>query len=318
MGTSGHDRGVGVLGRDLAFRQQLQKLVVREVGQIFARRDPFFAEMHERLRGQARYLVQILGDVEFTPPGGQLLLALGEIGLGAGAQFLGNVLVEPLDGAEILDRHEGDLLDRRKSLGDQQMRDHVVDIESLDEHLRTGLELLGPALRFLCFRQDVDVPAGELRGEAHVLPAPANGEAQLIVGHHDLDAVGVLVQHHLGDFRRRQGVDDEGGVIRRPWDDVDLLALQLADHGLDAAAAHADACADGVDAGIVGQDGDLGPASGVSGDRLDLDDAVIDFRHFLGEQLGGELRPGARQENLRSPHFLAHIVNVGADAIALA
>jgi hypothetical protein len=32
---------------------------------------------------------------------------------------------------------------------------------------------------------------------------------------------------------------------------------------------------------------------------LDLDDAVVDFRHFLGEQLGHELRMGARQEDLR-------------------
>ena len=37
--------------------------------------------------------------------------------------------------------------------------------------------------------QDVDVPAGELRGQPHVLAAPADGEAQLIVGHHHVDAV---------------------------------------------------------------------------------------------------------------------------------
>ena len=45
----------------------------------------------------------------------------------------------------------------------------------------------------------------------------------------------------------RQRVDDEGGRVRVPLDDVDLLALQLADHRLHALAAHADAGADGID-----------------------------------------------------------------------
>ena len=46
-----------------------------------------------------------------------------------------------------------------------------------------------------------------------------------------------------------------------PLDDVDLLALQLADHRLHALAAHADAGADRIDRAVLGDDGDLGPAS---------------------------------------------------------
>jgi hypothetical protein len=75
---------------------------------------------------------------------------------------------------------------------------------------------------------------------AHVLSAAADGERQLIVRHDDLDAALVLVDHYLGDLRRRQGVDHESRGIRRPGNDVDLLALQFADHRLNAAAAHAD------------------------------------------------------------------------------
>ena len=107
------------------------------------------------------------------------------------------------------------------------------------------------------------------------------------------------------------------GVLR-PRDDVDLLALQLVDHRLDAAAAHADAGADRVDRGIARDDGDLGAAAGIAGDRLHLDDAVVDLRHFLGEQLGHELRMGARQEDLRAALLAAHVVDVGADAVAIA
>ena len=102
-----------------------------------------------------------------------------------------------------------------------------------------------------CLGQDVDVPAGQLRGEPHILAAAADGERKLRVGHHDLDAVGVLVEHDLGDFGRRQRVDDEGRRVRVPLDDVDLLALQLVDHRLHAAAAHADAGADRIDGGVA-------------------------------------------------------------------
>ena len=116
----------------------------------------------------------------------------------------------------------------------------------------------------------------------------------------------------------RQRVDDEGGRVRRPRDDVDLLALQFADDGLHPAAAHADAGADRVDAAVARNHRDLGAAAGVARHRLDLDDAVIDLRHFLGEQLGHELRVGARQEDLRPARLLAHVVDVGAHPLALA
>src|SRR6266436_6564535 len=56
----------------------------------------------------------------------------------------------------------------------------------------------------------------------------------------------------------------------------------------------------------------------MSGDRLDLDDTVIDFRHFLREQFCHELRMGAGEENLRPPRFAPHVENIGADAVAVA
>ncbi len=198
------------------------------------------------------------------------------------------------------------------------MGDDIVDVEGLDEHLAARAELLLAALALLGLGQDVDVPAGELRGEPHVLPAPADGERELVVGHDDLDAALLLVHHHLGDLGRRERVDDEGRGIGRPGNDVDLLALEFGDHRLHARAAHADAGADRIDAAVVGDDGDLGARARIARDRADLDDAVIDFRHFLGEQLGHELRMGARQEDLRAAHLLAHVVDVGAHALALA
>src|SRR3546814_16535659 len=57
-------------------------------------------------------------------------------------QLLADVLVEALDARQVVDRNEGDLLDRGEALGDQQMRDDVLDVEGVDEHLAAGVELV--------------------------------------------------------------------------------------------------------------------------------------------------------------------------------
>ena len=64
--------------------------------------------------------------------------------------------------------------------------------------------------------------------------------------------------------------------------------------------------------------GDLGARTGVAGDRLDLNDAVIDFRHFHLEQLGHELRRGTAQENLWATLLATHVFDVDADTVVRA
>ena len=128
--------------------------------------------------------------------------------------------------------------------------------------------------------------------------------------------VEIFVEHDFHHLGRLQRVDDEGRGVRRPGNDVDLLALQFVDDRLHARAAHADAGADRVDRGIVRHDRDLGARAGIARDRLHLDDAVVDFRHFLGEQLGGELRMGAGKEDLRAARLAPDVVDIGADAVA--
>src|SRR6185369_13873141 len=152
----------------------------------------------------------------------------------------------------------------------------------------------------------------------HILAAAADGEAELLVGNHYFDLFGLLVEHDLGDVGRLQRRDHEVGDVVGPGDDVDLFALQFADHRLHAAAAHTDAGADRIDRAVVGGHGDLGAAARVAGDRADGDDAVVDLGHFLHEQLGHELRMGAAQKDLRAALFAADVVDVGADAVAVA
>ena len=110
--------------------------------------------------------------------------------------------------------HHGEFLDRIESFRGEQLADHLVDVERLHEHLGALLELGLAALRFLLLGEDVDIPAGELGGEPHILAAPSDRERKLLVRDHDRDALAILVEHHLGDFGGRQRIDDEGRDVR--------------------------------------------------------------------------------------------------------
>ena len=104
--------------------------------------------------------------------------------------------------------------------------------------------------------------------------------------------------------------------IFRPLDDVDLLAAQLADDGLHARAAHADAGADRVDVALAREDGDLGAVAGLADRAADHHGAVVDLRHFLLEELDEQRRIGARQNDLRALGVLRHGLDDGAHAVA--
>src|SRR5579872_4971763 len=320
VGARLHDHGVGVVGIELdaGALRDLDQLVAGKIGQIVERLDAFFADRHQQRRAHAFDLGHLVGDAEFAATRLVLFVALFDEGERALLQLLGDLFLETFDAGELVDRHVSDVLDRREAFGHQQMGDDVVDIERLDEERRTGAEFLLAPLAFLGLGQDVDVPTGQLRGKPHVLAAPPDRQRQLIVGHHDLDAPLLLVHHHLRDLGRRQRVDDEGRRVLRPRDDVDLFALQLRHDRLDARAAHADASPDWIDAAIVRDHRDFGARARIARDSANLDDAVVDLGHFLGEQLGHELRMGARQENLRAAHFLAYVIDIGAYPLALA
>ena len=119
------------------------------------------------------------------------------------------------------------------------------------------------------------------------------------------------------DGGRLQRIDHECRGILAPGDDVDLFALQFLHDGLHAAALHADAGADRVDRAVIADDADLGAAARIARRRLDGDDAVVDFRHFLREQLRHELRMGARQEDLRTAVLAFHLEDDGAHPLGL-
>src|SRR5579871_3560549 len=318
-----HDEGFGPIGREselledarlahalavLGFEPAAQ-VVGHQAGEVFQGLHLALAQRHRHRQGHAL-------DFQFAAALVIFGRFLFEVFAGARLQLLGRLLAEALDGGDFGRVHIGHVFDGGEALGDQQLGDHLVDVERLLEQLGPLGELALAPLGILALGHDVDLPAGQLAREAHVLAAPADGQRQLLVRNDDLDALVFLVHHHLGHFRRRERIDQEGGFVRRPGDDVDLLALQLGDHGLDAAAAHADAGADRVDGGIAGDHRHLRAAAWVAGDRADLDHPVVDLGHLLREQLGHEAAVRARQHDLRALGLPADVVDVAADAIA--
>ena len=127
------------------------------------------------------------------------------------------------------------------------MADHFVHVERLDEQLAAFLELGLPMFGFFLLGDDVDIPAGKLRCQPHVLTTPANRERELLVRHNHFHPLAVFIEYDLRDFGGCERIDHEVGGIGGPGNDVDLLTLQLVDHRLHARAAHANAGADRVD-----------------------------------------------------------------------
>ena len=162
---------------------------------------------------------------------------------------------------------------------------------------------------------DVEVPAGELAREADVLPAAADGLREFVLGHRDIHAVRVFVDHDRQHFGRRHGVDDELRRVVVVRNDVDALAGDLVRHRLHARTAHADAGADRIDARLEALHRDLGAHARIARGAEDLDQALADFRHFELEQLDEELARGARQEQLRAARLGAHFLEERLDAV---
>src|SRR5688572_8787424 len=106
--------------------------------------------------------------------------------------------------------------------------------------------------------------------------------------------------------------------LLREFDDIDLLAAQLADDRLHAHPLHPDASADAIDVAIAALHGDLGALSGFPRTASDGYCAIVNFRHFLLEQAHHQLRRGARYQHARALARFIHQLDHAADAVTRA
>ena len=291
------------------------QLVGGEIRQIVERLHASLAQYHQHRLGQVRQFGQRILDTQFATFRAGGFLATVERFLRAALQFLTQFLVETLDIREFRQIDIGHFFQLGEPFGHQQLRQRLVDVEFFLEQLRPLGKFLLPLFRSLGLGHDVDLLAGQLAGQTHVLTTATNRQAQLIVGHHDLDAAFFLVDNDAADRGGLQRVDHKGRGIIAPRDNVDLFALHFLHDGLHAAALHADTGADRVDARIAADHADLGAAARIAGGGLDLDDAIVDFGHFLREQLLHEFRMGAAQENLRATVLTLNLEDQRADAL---
>ena len=125
-----------------------------------------------------------------------------------------------------------------------------------------------------------------------------------------------LVDVDRQDLGRRQGIGDEDRRVVVPRDDVDLLAAQLRDDGLDPCAALAHRGADRIEPFLARRDGDLRSAARFAGDGLDLDRAVVDLRDLELEQPLEEALVRPRHEDLRTLRGATDLEHVGLDVLA--
>src|SRR4029077_6626274 len=165
---------------------------------------------------------------------------------------------------------------------------------------------LGLRLREFGVALDVDLPAGEARGEAGVHALLADRERELVVGDDDGRLARLVVEIDLAHAGRREGLRHEPGRLRIPRDDVDLLAAQLRHDHPDARTARADAGAHRIHALRVRLDGDLRAIARLAGDAADIDEPVRDLRHLELEQGLDQLGIAPREDDLRALRPGAH------------
>src|SRR5207302_2617889 len=245
--------------------------------------------------------------------------------------LLGHLFVNSFDGDEIIDRRVDDGVEIVVAGRFERVRPlfrHLFDVVDVrfgaglgHRFLQHGAEGVGHFAFDLFLGLDVDLRADQLRREADVEPALADGERELVVVDDDVEVrtVGLLVAgdgnaRDLGWSQRVLRVDDDVFV---EGDDVDLLAAQLADDGLHARAFHADAGADRIDVALARHDRDLGALAGLAHGAADDDGAVVNLRHFHLEELDQQARIGAREDYLRSFRLRVDVDDDRFDAIAL-
>src|SRR5690606_33507355 len=155
---------------------------------------------------------------------------------------------------------------------------------------------------------DVNAPARQPVGKPRVLALLADGKGHLVARHdHGRDTLVVdLVERDVRRLGRAQRIRDKRRDVRRPFDHVDLLAVQLVHDVLDADTPDTDARANRVDLLLARRNGDLGAKARLTGDLHDLDRAALDLRHFLLEEPADQSRIGPRHDQLRTARVRVH------------
>src|SRR5690606_24087886 len=143
------------------------EIVGGAAGEILDRLDVVLAERNEHGGVEAFDLVELVLDAERAA-----FLVVGRLdGVEVVDSTLldstGDLVVEALDRGDLGNIDIGELLNGRETFGGEELGHRLVDIEGVHEERRTLRELLLATLRLFLLGENVDVPADQLRREAH-------------------------------------------------------------------------------------------------------------------------------------------------------
>ncbi len=185
-----------------------------------------------------------------------------------------------------------------------------------------GLQLLILTLKSILpvfgLGQNVQIPTGQARGKADVLAFFADGQRQLIVTHDDDRRSLRLSDTHPIDLRRAKSLGDEALGIFGPGNNINFFAVQLAHHRLNTGAFHANARTHRIHSAFFRPDRHLGAVTGITGNRLNGNDALGNLRHLHLEQFLHENRAVARQNQLGATRGFAHLQQQCANPVSTA
>ena len=146
------------------------------VGQVLDGLHRVLAKSNEHRCVEARQCHKLIGNPERLALGVELGFEFLQMLPATRLNLRGRVLVETFDRRNLSRLDEGHFLDRGEALRCEQLGDHFVDVEGFHEQRRALGELRLAALRLRCLCHDVDVPAGELGGEPHILAFSSDGQ----------------------------------------------------------------------------------------------------------------------------------------------
>jgi len=131
---------------------------------------------------------------------------------------------------------------------------------------------------------DVNTPTSQFGCQARVLSFTSDGEAELILRHHHHGGFIItfaVVQVYTRNPGRAEGFADIDSRVRIPLDDVDFFVMQLTHDCLDTDTPLPDTSANRVNALLSSRNCYFGTLTRLTGNRTDLDNAMVDLRNFI-------------------------------------
>src|SRR5262245_30877954 len=156
-----HDHGLCLLARNVEAFEEARlmlrlailalgpsdQIVGRAAGEIFDGFHGVLAQGNHNLGGDARHILYGVFHAELLTLGIELSLLRRNVFLRTLLKFACSVFIESLDGRNLLLIDQREFFDRTEAFRSQQLANHFVEVERLDENLSAVLELGLTALR---------------------------------------------------------------------------------------------------------------------------------------------------------------------------